>query len=314
MKFWTSVEICHCFPWYSYMASMIPSQGAGSWPPGLDVSARRDLKMKFPMKSELYMGVSKNSGIPKIIHSSRVFHYKPSILGYHYFWKHPYGLKFGYRFQHRKIAQRVLVGPLVGPGEFFGTIEIFKDRYFVVKIGNCWRSTTVLLTNHQKIISMFKKPDTWSKRATFCFVLFVFGLQLKVRYSPNRIHKVTRKFTNTDRSKVYFWFAWILNGFSMSFGRGWKATHLPWFSGRHCKWRGTTRWAASWGSWCCCSRSDENCSDNLGKTWGPTTNLNEFALGGDRWWFQMFFWCPPRKLGKWSNLTSIFFKWVENTN
>ena len=29
-------------------------------------------------------------GGPQIIHFNRVFHYKPSILGYHYFWKHPY--------------------------------------------------------------------------------------------------------------------------------------------------------------------------------------------------------------------------------
>ena len=27
---------------------------------------------------------------PQIIHFNRVFHYKPSILGYRYFWKHPY--------------------------------------------------------------------------------------------------------------------------------------------------------------------------------------------------------------------------------
>ncbi len=27
---------------------------------------------------------------PRIIHFNRVFHYKPSILGYPYFWKHPY--------------------------------------------------------------------------------------------------------------------------------------------------------------------------------------------------------------------------------
>ena len=26
----------------------------------------------------------------QIIHFNSVFHYKPSILGYHYFWKHPY--------------------------------------------------------------------------------------------------------------------------------------------------------------------------------------------------------------------------------
>ena len=38
-----------------------------------------------------HLGVSKNHGTPKsqIIHFNRVFHYKPSILGYHYFWKQP---------------------------------------------------------------------------------------------------------------------------------------------------------------------------------------------------------------------------------
>ena len=36
------------------------------------------------------MGVSKNNGTPQISHFYRVFHYKPSILGYPYFWKHPH--------------------------------------------------------------------------------------------------------------------------------------------------------------------------------------------------------------------------------
>ena len=35
------------------------------------------------------MDVSKNSGTPKSSIFNRVFHYKPSILGYHYFRKHP---------------------------------------------------------------------------------------------------------------------------------------------------------------------------------------------------------------------------------
>ena len=39
----------------------------------------------------IHMGVSKNRGFYlKSSHFNRVFHYKPSILGYHYFWKHPY--------------------------------------------------------------------------------------------------------------------------------------------------------------------------------------------------------------------------------
>ncbi len=42
----------------------------------------------------IYTDVSKNRGeTPQIIHFKRVFHYKPSILGYHYFWKHPYILQ-----------------------------------------------------------------------------------------------------------------------------------------------------------------------------------------------------------------------------
>ena len=35
--------------------------------------------------------VSENSGFSlQILHFDKVFHYKPSILGYPYFWKHPY--------------------------------------------------------------------------------------------------------------------------------------------------------------------------------------------------------------------------------
>jgi len=32
------------------------------------------------------------------------------------------------------------------------------------------------------------------------------------------------------------------------------------------------------------------------------------------WWFEIFFIFTPTYLGKWSNLTIIFFKWVETTN
>ena len=38
-----------------------------------------------------HMGVSLNGGVfPPNLHFNRDFHYKPSILGYPYFWKHPY--------------------------------------------------------------------------------------------------------------------------------------------------------------------------------------------------------------------------------
>ena len=37
---------------------------------------------------------------PQIIHFNRFFHYKPSILGYPYFWKHPYVCIYVY-YTHR---------------------------------------------------------------------------------------------------------------------------------------------------------------------------------------------------------------------
>ena len=40
------------------------------------------------------MDVSENNGTPKSSHFNRDFHYKPSILGYPYFWKHPHGWIF----------------------------------------------------------------------------------------------------------------------------------------------------------------------------------------------------------------------------
>ena len=36
-----------------------------------------------------HVGVSENSGTPKSSILIGFFHYKPSILGYPYFWKHP---------------------------------------------------------------------------------------------------------------------------------------------------------------------------------------------------------------------------------
>jgi len=43
---------------------------------------------EFSEKSIVNLGVSENSGTPQIIHLNRVFHFKPYILGYPYFWKH----------------------------------------------------------------------------------------------------------------------------------------------------------------------------------------------------------------------------------
>ena len=63
----------------------------------------------------LYLGVSKNRGIPKSSNSNRVFHYKPSILGYPYFWKHP--IFFFATFL--KDTQKTHTATLFGGGIFF---------------------------------------------------------------------------------------------------------------------------------------------------------------------------------------------------
>ena len=50
-------------------------------------------------------GCFQNLGTPQIIHFKRVFHYKPSILGYPNFWKHPY--IYIARERERDIFQRI---------------------------------------------------------------------------------------------------------------------------------------------------------------------------------------------------------------
>ena len=71
------------------------------WPPRSARSSeknpkenREEAEAKFKDIAEAlekWMGVSLNGGTPKIIHFNKAFHYKPSILGYHFFWKHPDG-------------------------------------------------------------------------------------------------------------------------------------------------------------------------------------------------------------------------------
>ena len=51
--------------------------------PGFIISTELELTMT-------YMGVSENNGTSKSSILNRVFHYKPSILRYPYFWKNPY--------------------------------------------------------------------------------------------------------------------------------------------------------------------------------------------------------------------------------
>ena len=83
----------------------------------------------------LHMGVSKNRGTPKSSHFNRRFHYKPSILGYPYFWKHPYPNK---------------------QPDFFPVAWFFKDKWEVCFLGcksssqwskqtlRCWKGVSFI--------------------------------------------------------------------------------------------------------------------------------------------------------------------------
>ena len=69
-----------------YVSGMFPANwGIIHMPPNRTFKKRE-------AKTTIDMDVSKK-WYPQIIHFNRVFHYKPSILGYPYFWKHPYGRK-----------------------------------------------------------------------------------------------------------------------------------------------------------------------------------------------------------------------------
>ena len=87
------------------------------WVPGTFI--RNQLKFKLSLRGQftivrspyykvwLYMGVSvfPKIGVPPNHDFNRVFHYKPSILEYPYFWKHPY------------VGRCCLRGPGLGPVE-----------------------------------------------------------------------------------------------------------------------------------------------------------------------------------------------------
>ena len=83
----------------------------------------------------IHIGLSKHGGTPKIIHFNRIFHYKPSILGYPHFTKPPYILSaprilgggrlqfqlspcFTHRHAHASEAQRrKMTSPQLGDGK-----------------------------------------------------------------------------------------------------------------------------------------------------------------------------------------------------
>ena len=82
--------------WEKIYRKIAPSQGLS-----LTASKKRFFDLFKPPKmtwgktnmSKIF-GCFQKSWYPQIINFNRVFHYKPSILGYHYFWKHPFDVEY----------------------------------------------------------------------------------------------------------------------------------------------------------------------------------------------------------------------------
>ena len=81
-----------------------------------------------------YVGVSKNSVTPQIIHFNRVFHYKPSIWGHPYFWKYPCTWCYSSSFCHGNerhpsfVQQRGKMGCGISENDSHLMLNLFKLR------------------------------------------------------------------------------------------------------------------------------------------------------------------------------------------
>ena len=106
------------------------------------------------------MGVSKNRGTPKssiLIGFSWVFHYKPFILGYPYFWKHPCMMMYD------------VLSPFLGFHNLFEPKKPTFAAHETLSVGFLWMSIC---------IAHLSKPG-WADAAiweeTFTAVPFCFG-------------------------------------------------------------------------------------------------------------------------------------------
>ena len=81
----SSISICHPLPFLVKCILFFPFLRVSMFcfPCSLTVLANKTWLF-------LFGGFPKMGWYPQIIHFNRVFHYKPSILGYPYFWKHPF--------------------------------------------------------------------------------------------------------------------------------------------------------------------------------------------------------------------------------
>ena len=84
---------------------------------------------------------------PKSSHFNRVFHYKPSILGYPYFWKHPFSISLLLHLVQKEPFQKETFPPphrgTVGKRRLYRGAVVGPDSWRAVPFRN---SSTITLT------------------------------------------------------------------------------------------------------------------------------------------------------------------------
>ena len=99
---------------------------------------------------------------PQTIHFNKVFHYKPSILGYPYFWKQPYTpLKTKMTIEKLRIRRCTL------PCFFFGIIIPFSIQTNQPTWKEIYHTRILWVAPVQSINSSFSVPLRWFDFFTF---------------------------------------------------------------------------------------------------------------------------------------------------
>ena len=141
-------------------------------------------------------------GVPQIIHFNRVFHYKPSILGYPDFWKHP-------------ILETCLQNPFfytnfsskLVPGSFQVTcLRENLPLFFPSKKSSATPKRPIFETDFGKITGIYELTKT-SQKTKITFTPWKFNSSpLKISH-PKRNVIFQRSFFQglCQTSRVFFW-------------------------------------------------------------------------------------------------------------
>ena len=114
------------------------------------------LTLCFWVESNIY-GCFRKYWHPQIIHFNRVFHYKPSILGYLYFWKHPY----------RKSRKNIKFPP---KSDWYFTVLHLQYNVSQQPSSVAWSGTSILQSLHIFWATLTPKNSAKMQSTSQCFV------------------------------------------------------------------------------------------------------------------------------------------------